>query len=639
MMAAERLDEAYQALRARDYGRAITLLEREVEASPQRTSVRKDLAYTLLKTGEPAAARDQFREVMRLDPADVDATLEYAFQANETRQEQAARRVFDRLRKAGNKTAEQAFQNIDQPLKVGIDRWTQALASSPDNFSAHEELARLAEKRDELVLAAEHYRHALRLKPQLRSLLLDLGRVYRELGQQEEANTALLAASRGSESRTAEEARELLPTRYPFVYEFRQAIKLDAANADLRRELAFLLLKMGRKEDAEAEFLRLLEIAPADMLSAAQVGFLRLERGATSQAMPLLERVLASSDTALMEKVRLALAPYKTGRKQSQAAPLVKASPEAKTMAFRSLEKGFVKDALQYLLSAHENDPSDFQVILKLGWAYNLLHDDLQALHWFDLARKSPDAAIASEAKKAYNSLRPAFAKFRTSAWVFPFFSTRWHDVFAYGQVKTEMRISWFPLRPYLSARLIGDTRGKTSDMLPQPLSESSIVLAAGVATPYAKGPFNGLMGWFEAGEAVSYRALVPNQKDFRGGLAYSRAWKRHSMFAETNADGIFVSRFSNDMLLYSQTRTGFGVPTPEALPMQLFWNYNATVDLLGQYWANYVETGPGVRVRLPHSVLFSVNLLRGANLINQGNPRRPNYFDLRAGFSYAIAH
>ena len=636
-MAAEGLDEAYQALRAREYGRAISLFERAVEVSPQRTSLRKDLAYTLLKIGEPVAARDQFREVMRIDPADVNAALEFAFLAFETKQEQEARRVFDSIRKTGNATAEQAFQNIDRPLQEGIARWTQALAQSPDNFSAHQELARLAEQRDELALAAAQYQHAWRLKPEMRSLLLDMGRVQRSLGLDAEANASLLAASRGAEPRTSEQARELLPERYPFVYEFRSALKIDPGNRELHRELAFLLLKMERPVEAESEFQLLLEHAPSDLLSAAQLGFLKLARGDTAAAMPLLERVLAAGESVLAEKVRLTLMPMRNTGNRIEAPP-IQPGQDAKSLALKSFEKGYAKDALQYFLIAHDSDPLDFQVMLKLGWSCNLLHDDLQAIRWFDLARKSPDPEIAAEALKAYKNLRPAFARFRTSGWLFPFFSTRWHDVFAYGQVKTEMRIPNIPLRPYVSLRFIGDLKGRTREMIPRFLSESSFILSVGVSTPYAKGAFKGLMGWFEGGEAVSYRS-TGNKMDLRGGLAYSRGWKHGALFAETNADGIFVSRFANDLLLYSQTRTGFALPTPEAMPVQLFWNHNATIDLHGEYWANYVETGPGIRFRLPYSVLFSVNLLRGATLINEGNPRRPNYFDLRAGFSYAIAH
>jgi hypothetical protein len=41
----------------------------------------------------------------------------------------------------------------------------------------------------------------------------------------------------------------------------------------------------------------------------------------------------------------------------------------------------------------------------------------------------------------------------------------------------------------------------------------------------------------------------------------------------------------------------------------------------------------------LPQSTYVTINLLRGAYLINTGNPRRPNFNDFRAGFWYAFTH
>ena len=119
-----------------------------------------------------------------------------------------------------------------------------------------------------------------------------------------------------------------------------------------------------------------------------------------------------------------------------------------------------------------------------------------------------------------------------------------------------------------------------------------------------------------------------------------------HGFFAETNDDGVFVSRFQNDMLFYSQNRTGYTFPAAEeflgGIQPQICWNYNLTTDRERQYWANYAETGPGVRFRsraLPKSMLFSINVMRGAYLVNAGNPRRPNFFDIRVGFWYAFTH
>lgn len=654
----ESLTKAFEALRNKSYDQAIAYFQTAIEAAPTRPSIRKDLAYTYLKVGEAEAARDQFGEAMHLDPADFHVALEYAFLCYESREQPAlkkaeARRIFDRIRKSGDPasraTAEQAFQNIDGPLKTGIQRWSKAAELSPDSFSAHFELATLAEQRDELELAAQHYLRAWRLLPGRKSVLLDLGRVSKSLNKLEEANAALLAASRGGEPRAAEAARELLPARYPHVYEFRRALELDPTNVELRRELAYLLMSMDKQAEAEEEFRTITENAPDDLLSVAQLGFLYLGRKENARAAPLLDRVLKGGDEELANRVRAALQLPESFRARS-AAPAAPASIEAKTMAERSLQAGYMKDALKYLQIAHESDPVDFSIMLKLGSTYNILREDAQAIRWFALARKSPDPKISSEAARAYQNLRPGLARFRTTAWLFPFYSSRWHDVFSYGQIKTELKLGRLPFRPYVSMRFIGDARRTITGALPQYLSESSFIFGLGLASRY----WRGFMLWGEAGSAVSYLGRRPGvgrmAPDYRGGVAFGRGLghtigsEAPGPFFETNADGVFISRFEDNFLVYSQNRIGYTPPDLEAfggLQTQIFWNNNMTVDTKRQAWANFVETGPGLRFRsaaMP-SLLFSISFLRGVYTVKQGDIRRPNFFDLRAGFWYAITH
>jgi Tfp pilus assembly protein PilF len=646
------LEKAYEALRAKNYDVAIASFQRAIAQAPQRASIRKDLAYTLLKVGSNDAALEQFGEAIRLDPSDQHVALEYAFLCYEAKQQAVARRIFDRIRKTGNTTAEEAFQNIDRPLAEGIARWQKALEMSPDNFSAHEELAKLAEQRDELQLAADHYEKAWRIKPEERALLLDLGRVWKALGRGEDATAALLAASRGAQPRVSERARELLPSRYPYVYEFQNAIRLDPKNVELRHELAYQQLEMGHKAEAEEQFRAIHQLSPDDLLSTAQLGFLLLNRRDLPGAKPLLDEVLKSDNGELAERVRAALKMPPGLQRRTVTAHV--ASGEAKSMAERSLNAGYLKDALKYLALAQEADPLDFSVMLKLGWTYNMLHDDREAIRWFKLAAKSPDSAIAAQAEKAYKNLNPQFQRFRFTAWMFPFYSSRWQDTFGYGQVKEEMKLGSLPLRVYVSMRFVGDARGRLGPTsgypMPQYLSESSVIFGVGLAT----ASFRGLTGWMEAGESVKYLSRTDIGKaipDYRGGLSFARGLGHlmggsHGYFAETNDDGVFVSRFQNDMLLYSQNRTGYTFAVSErllgGLQSQIYWNYNVTADRTHQYWANFVETGPGLRFRsaaLPKSMLFSVNLLRGVYLVNAGNPRRPNFFDVRAGFWYAFSH
>jgi tetratricopeptide (TPR) repeat protein len=654
-------DDPYAALRRRDYDVAIASFRQMIAAQPSEPGkveqLRLDLAFTLLKAGETEAARDQFELVLKDNPAHERAALEFAFLCFETRKPVEARRTFQRLANESKdpntrETAAAAFRNIDQPLVTGIARWRAAVIETPQSFSAHQELAQLAENRDELALAAQHYEYAWKLRRDMRSFLLDLGRVWKALGRMEDATAALLAASRGAEPRTADKARALLPARYPYVYEFQNALKLDGTNLPLRREYAYLLLEMGRKQEAEAEFRLITEKTPADRISKAQLGFLWLsekELAGGKDARPLLDTVLEQEDDELADRVRTTLQIPQTLKRREET-PEAKVNNEARQLAKKSLDAGFLKDAARYLEVAHETDPIDFGVMLQLGWTHNILKDDRTAIRWFNLARRSPDPKQAAEADRAYRNLAPKLARFHTSTWIFPFFSSRWQNGFGYGQVKTELNLlsSKLPLHPYVSTRFIGDIRRQTNpkgNLPPQYLSESSFIFGLGLRTTVWKG----VMAWGEAGQAVRYLGRGRNTglftPDYRGGISAARSLGRNlgalraGWFAETTNDFVFVSRFDRDFLLYSQSKGGytFGRQESTTTQLQAFWNWNVTTDIKRFAWANYWETGPGVRFRfhgLPPSMFFILQGMRGQQFLD-----KRSYNDLRAGFWYAFAH
>ncbi len=467
------LTEAYSAVQARGYDAAIELFRKAAVLAPGRADIHKNLAYTLLKTGENEAAREEFGEAMRIEPADDHVALEYAFLCYEARENAAARkaearRIFDRVRNTGSgetrATAEQAFRNVDGPLKSGIARWKEVLAGGTPTFSAYHELAELAEQRDELDLAAGSYRAAFRLQSGRKSVLLEVARVEKARGDGESAMAAWLAASRGGEPRAAEMAREQMPGRYPYVYEFRAALELDPTSEELHRELAYLLLSMSERGaatrvEAEQEFRVIVESTPEDYLAMAQLGLLLLADGEDGRAMPYLQKVLEKGDAATANRVRMALKiPLVLEERLPAIEPL-----DPRILGERSYAAGFLKDAKKYFLQAHEQNPVDGSVMLKLGWTNNMLHDDEAAVRWFRLAQApSADPKVSGEAAKAYESLRPEAEAFRTTLWVAPAYSSRWNDLFGYGQVKTEFKVKSPLLRPYVTTRLVGDARVET---------------------------------------------------------------------------------------------------------------------------------------------------------------------------------
>jgi tetratricopeptide (TPR) repeat protein len=646
------LSKAFDSLRVHDYDNAISLFREAAQLAPARSDIRKNLAYTLLKTGDSEAAREQFGEAMRIDPADLHVALEYAFLCFEARDEAPARkaearRIFARVRDTATDpeiraTATQAFENIDKPLADGIARWQAALATGKPTFSALHELAELAEQRDQLDLAASSYRAAFDLQPDRKAVLLEIARVEQARNNPEGAIAALLAASRGGEPRAAELARERLPDRYPYVYEFRKALEIDPKNNTLHRELAWLLLRMSEKgdatrEDAEHEFQQLVNGAPDDYLATAQLGLLYLEDHQEDRAMPLLRTVLAHADPGTANRARIALhMPLVLEDRQAAETAL-----DPRILGERSYSAGFMKDALRYYTLANEADPGDTNVALKLGWTNNLLHDDATALHWFDVARHSADPSVASEARRAYNNLRPEFARFRTTVWMYPLYSSRWSDLFGYGQAKTEMRVKKLPFRPYVSLRFVGD-------LSPQNLSERAFVLGVGVATRQYRLLGGGALGWFEGGMAIGY-LNAQRWRDYRGGVSFSRnvgaslGAEHRGFFFETTDDAVYISHFNNDEINYSQNKAGYTTPFDSSLGavrMQTFWTANVTVDVKRQYWANFIETGPGARFHLPgmpQAMSLTVSAVHGVYLVNEGNPRRPNFNDVRAGVWYAF--
>jgi hypothetical protein len=93
--------------------------------------------------------------------------------------------------------------------------------------------------------------------------------------------------------------------------------------------------------------------------------------------------------------------------------------------------------------------------------------------------------------------------------------------------------------------------------------------------------------------------------------------------------------------LFYDQSRVGY-TAGPKGLRTQFYWNVNLTMDVRAQGWANFGETGPGIRFHhssMPPSMFFAVNGVRGVYLRNNAGGRGPVFNDLRAGVWYAFSY
>ena len=106
----------------------------------------------------------------------------------------------------------------------------------------------------------------------------------------------------------------------------------------------------------------------------------------------------------------------------------------------RCYAMGYTNDAIKYLTSAHQFDPDDMEVTLKLAWALNQANRNQEAITYFMLARKAKDPKIAAEATHAYHTLNGDVVP-QTTVWNMPMYSSRWNDLFSYGQLKRTLPI------------------------------------------------------------------------------------------------------------------------------------------------------------------------------------------------------
>src|SRR5262249_4804294 len=146
-------------------------------------------------------------------------------------------------------------------------------------------------------------------------------------------------------------------------------------------------------------------------------------------------KVLKGKDEDLARRLRDVLnAKPQTAPMGPSAATPRPPSLDPKAMGDKSYAAGYLNDALRYYRAALESNPEDHEVQLKLGRTYNMLRQDSEAFRYFEMARASPEPGERAEANRAWHNLRPSYARFRISAWVFPLFSSRWHEEFTYGQ-------------------------------------------------------------------------------------------------------------------------------------------------------------------------------------------------------------
>ena len=508
------LDRAYAAL-ARSRMTKQSLLSKGHRA---RSRARRHPQRPGLHLSQDRRKRAGPRPVSRghgMDPADIQVALEYAFLCYETKQQAEARRIFDRIRRTGRS------RPPSRRSRISTARW-------PPASSVGRSIAVRGRQFQRAFRAGHAGRTARRT---------GAGRGAFRKGLAYAARPAFRAGGPGPGVEGDGPHRRRRPPRcWPLPAAASRAPPRWRASccpiatpsfpnsaapsnsipptSSCAANSAICCCAWSASPRPNSEFRILTETAPDDLLSATQLGFLLYARGDSAAAMPLFDRVLAGPDEDLANRVRAVLRMPQVVEPRADTTP---DSIDAKVMAERSIKAGYMKDALKYLQVAHEADPGDFESCCKLGWTYNILHQDRPGLRWFDLARRSPDPQIAAEA--APGVAQPACGRSAVAhhglALPHVLHPLARFLLLCPGQDRVAHRAR-FP--PYAERALRRRHARDVGAVSPQYLSESSFIVAGGVRML----PWHGIGAWFEAGTAMSYVTghMLP---DYRGGVS-SRA-------------------------------------------------------------------------------------------------------------------
>ena len=606
------LNSAYQHLRNKNYETAIALFQQAVKLDPSEVRAYRELGFTYKKMGEAAKAADAFEAYAKARPEDVDNRMDLAYAYAETQRDAQALEMFRYVQKRGNpaqiEQARQAYRNVEQPLLDEIARWNQAVTADPRNIDAREALAEAYRRHGDREQAIAQFQELRARVPSRTNHLLTLAELFTG---RPEANAYYLLAWRSPDPRVAAAGREGLRDRYPYGPEFEKALELEPWQNAVRKEVAYLYLQLNRPKDALPHFQWLAKHDPNDEQSLRQLEDLR---------------------------VTLGLAQESTNQQARRH----------RELGYASLAKSYLPAAAAEFEAVHRLEPGDDEAVLQLGYIYNQLKRDAEALRWFRVAGESSNAVVARKARVAIHNLTQSNRKAITTLWAMPFWSTRFDSAFGYGQIKTEWRNARLPFRPYLSMRMIGDSRTRTGGTRPQILSDDGVVVAAGLQARLARNVF----AWGEAGNAISGlrerpRGLQRSEPDYRGGVAFAKTWgpslfqDEPGRFVETTLDGVYLSRFGHNVIGYAQTKAGYQLPKIRGVFQQPFLAVNLVHDIRGDYFNHLLEVGPGYRVGLDQFKRFSVYLAALHGVYTSKGSRmqlagRPNYWDVRLVLWYA---
>jgi hypothetical protein len=317
--------------------------------------------------------------------------------------------------------------------------------------------------------------------------------------------------------------------------------------------------------------------------------------------------------------------------------------------AYDKKARGDEQGAVEAFLAARDAGAAPQRIALELAYVHLSHGETIAAREELESAAKGPDLALAEQARRQLDQL--------PKRW--------WADFYAesFGWRRTRGEAQSTDLVPTVRLRgmrrLTEQTDVNVYLFLQATRDVASRGVGGAVAQIYADNRALGgggvlfrlaerRIGLFaQVGPAL---ALINDGKDtvqldVRGGAFVSLAsaacyvqggiLENDTWCAELYSEGVYTSRFSNNVQGLLRARTSFTYAETGPVSWQMFFELRGAVDVNGDYYNNFVDSGIGPRWRLrrpiPIDFLFGghVGSYLGRQNVDPG-PMEQDYVDLR---------
>lgn len=347
-----------------------------------------------------------------------------------------------------------------------------------------------------------------------------------------------------------------------------------------------------KRSDPEAAFVYLSGQEPDyrdDVRIQLELGYHLVSKGASEQAIPYFNRAAA-------------LAP---GRAEIW-----------KQLGYARKDSGKDEDAIEAFARAQDLTPDDEQVSLELAFLNQRVGHNREASAIFQgLSLSSQDKETAARACESYAALRGVPDKvmpdpFFAESYVAPEYNSHWNLGVYPLQAKVGAVLSEQPIvEAYIGVRAGADTRSGSGPFGTQIYNDNVAVVAAGLrARPARAVP---LYLYVEAGPAydITRRNRDRWRADVRGGFVFYDEWGTEppcggkngeiQPIADLYADGIYYSRYDDNILFFARARPGLRLLDTGKLALDAYGLAAVGFDTKDVAFNNFEELGGGLALRL----------------------------------------